>query len=157
MFTVLAAYIVSIYALLVGQCHRIFILNYFLLAVSVFCISWIFAASTVIYKTVWILEFLILFAAFFLALIIYFITVTEFSVGGPFWFGVLFIVGIEYLLQKKYGAPWDNVFVGIIVAIFMYNRLSLTRMVVRNLNKRYKLNEDDYLLFAIGAPLDLFN
>ena len=30
-------------------------------------------------------------------------------------------------------------------------------MVVRNLNKRYKLNEDDYLLFAIGAPLDLFN
>ena len=30
-------------------------------------------------------------------------------------------------------------------------------MVVRNLNKRYKLNEDDYLMFAIGAPLDLFN
>jgi hypothetical protein len=104
-----------------------------------------FAATTVIFKTVIFLEFLILFAAFFFALIVYFITVTEFSVGGPFWFGTLFMVGIEFMLQKKYGTPWDNIFVGIIVAIFMYSRLSLTRMVVRNLNKRYRLNEDDYL------------
>ena len=120
-------------------------LNYVLLAVCVFCISWVFAATTVIYKTVWLLEFLILFAAFFFALIVYFITVTEFSVGGPFWFGVLFMIGIEYMLQNKYGKPWNNILVGIIVAIFMYSRLSLTRMVVRNLNKRYRLNEDDYL------------
>ena len=145
LFTVLAVYIVSIYALLIWQCHSIIVLNYVLLIVCVFCISWMFAATTVIFKTVWLLEFLNLFAAFFFALIVYFITVTEFSVGGPFWFGTLFMVGIEYMLQKKYGKPWDNIFVGIIVAIFMYSRLSLTRMVVRNLNKRYRLNEDDYL------------
>jgi hypothetical protein len=59
--------------------------------------------------------------------------------------------------KKKYGAPWDNVFVGIFVAIFMYSRLSLTRKVVRNLNDRYKLNEDDYLLFSIGSSLDFIN
>jgi hypothetical protein len=39
----------------------------------------------------------------------------------------------------------------------MYGRLSLTRMVVRNLNNRYKLIENDYFLFSIGAPLDLIN
>ncbi len=55
------------------------------------------------------------------------------------------------------GAPWDNVSVGIVVAIIMYGRLSLTRMVVRNLNRRYKLSENDYLLFSISAPLDLIN
>jgi hypothetical protein len=44
-----------------------------------------------------------------------------------------------------------------VVAIIMYGRLSLTRMVVRNLNNRYKLIENDYFLFSIGAPLDLIN
>lgn len=39
----------------------------------------------------------------------------------------------------------------------MYGRLSLTRMVVRNLNNRYKLSENDYFLFSISAPLDLIN
>jgi hypothetical protein len=68
------------------------------MAVCVFCVSWIFAATTVIYNTVWFLEFLVLSAAFFFALILYFFTVTEFSVGGPFWFGVLIVVGIEYML-----------------------------------------------------------
>jgi hypothetical protein len=43
------------------------------------------------------------------------------------------------------GAPWDNISVGIVVAIIMYGRLSLTRMVVRNLNKRYMISENDYL------------
>ena len=67
------------------------------------------------------------------------------------------MVGIEYLLQKRLGAPWDNISIGIVVAIIMYGRLSLTRMTVRNLNKRYKLNENDYLQFAIGASLDMIN
>jgi hypothetical protein len=68
------------------------------LIVNVFCASWIFAATSIIYQTVWLLELLVLLTAFFSALKFYFVFVTEFSVGGPFWFGVLFMVGIEYLL-----------------------------------------------------------
>ena len=157
LFFILALYLASILALLIGQLHRVFILNYVLMAVNVFCVAWIFAATSVIYKTVMLLEILILLAAFFFALIIYFITVSEFSVGGPFWFGTVFIIGVEFLLYKKYGAPWNNILAGIIVAIAMYGRLSVTRMIVRNLNKRYLINEQDYLLFSIGAPLDLIN
>lgn len=98
LFIIVAAYIISIYALTIERCHSIIVLNYFLLIVCVFCTSWIFSVTTVIFNTVWVLEILILLAAFFFALIIYFITVTEFSVGGPFWFGTLFMVGIEFLL-----------------------------------------------------------
>lgn len=155
---VLVLYITSICALVCCGMHKKVPLNYILLFIFTACVSFIVAATCMRYNKILVLEAAIMTAAITVALTVYaYTTKTDFTICGSmmFTFGGVLISTI--FLMVIFGYTNNLLFCMLGVFLFSFYLVCDTQMIIGGKNKRYQLNEDEYILGAVILYLDIIN
>lgn len=157
-YVVIGVYIASICGLACCGLDKTVPLNYSLLAVFTFCVSWIVSASCMHIQPIIVLEAACLTATVVVAITLYaFTTKTDFTVFGPliYIFGLVFAVA--GLLMSAFGYTHNLLYCSIGAIFFSFYLLFDTQMIMGGDSKRYQFDEDSYILAAVTLYLDIIN
>ena len=155
---VLVTYIASICALACCGFDRKVPVNYVLLGIFTFDVSYIVGLTCLRYDPVIVTEAAFLTASVVIAITIYAITTkTDFTVCGP----ILFIIGILFLSMSLLGICFgfnNNLFMSTFgVFLFSFYLLFDTQMIIGGKNRKYKIGPDSYILASVALYLDIIN
>jgi hypothetical protein len=156
---VLVTYCVSFCALACcGQDKKVPI-NYILLAVFTFCVSYIVALTCVKYTVTSVVQAATLTAGVSIALTVYAATTkTDFTIFGPllFIFGFVFSISSIFFFLA-WGPVSHLLFSAIGVVLFSFYLIYDTQVIIGGKNRQSALQLDDYILASVILYLDIIN
>ena len=156
---VLVLYISSICALLCCGFDKKVPANYILLCVFTVCVSWIVGVACVNVKDqMLVFEAAALTAGVVIGITAYAATTkSDFTIFGPILFILGFVFGIASIFCIFAGPTMNLAFASIGVILFSFYLLVDTQMIIGGQNRRYKIDEDSYILASVALYLDIIN
>jgi FtsH-binding integral membrane protein len=155
--SIFGLYIVSICALVCCGMHNKVPVNYLLLSVFTFCVSWLVGVICMAYDPIIVFEAAGLTAAIVIALTIYaFTTKNDFTLCGPvvFILGMLLLTG--GLFMAVFGFQLRLVWTILGCFIFSFYIIYDTQMIMGG-KRRYQMSIDSYILASVLLYLDIIN
>ena len=154
----IAAYFISFIALICCKLDKRVPVNYILLAVFTFSMSWMVGVCCMRTNPVTVVEAACLTLSVTIAITVYaFTTSTDFTIFGP----ILFIVGFVFctagILMAVFGYHPGLLWSVLGVLLFSFYLLFDTQMIMGGDKKRYQFDEDSYILAAVTLYLDIIN
>ena len=158
MIVMIVVYIASVCTLICCGLDKRVPVNYFLLAVITFSMSWMVAAVCTRTDPLVVFEAAVLTFAVTLAITVYaWTTSTDFTVFGP----ILFIIGFVFCtagtLMAVFGYHPGLLWSVIGVILFSFYLLFDTQLIMGGEKRRMQIDEDSYILAAITLYLDIIN
>ena len=132
--------------------------NYALLGIFTLCMSFLVGIITIRYNPQTVLEAASMTAAATIGITIYAVkTKTDFTICGP----MLFVVGMVFFTLTIFACVFGakgNLFISAFgVILFSIYLIYDTQMIVGGKNRKYKIDEDSYILAAVVLYLDIIN
>ena len=156
---IIVAYIGSICALVCCGLDKKLPINYILLAVFTFCVSYIVSLTCLRYTVSSVVQAASLTAGVSIAITVYAATTkTDFTIFGPliFIFGFVFaITSIFFMLA--WGPVSHLLFSAIGVILFSFYLIYDTQVIIGGKNRKEALQLDDYILASVTLYLDVIN
>eukprot|EP00355_Strombidium_rassoulzadegani_P001353 CAMPEP_0168613086 /NCGR_PEP_ID=MMETSP0449_2-20121227/3266_1 /TAXON_ID=1082188 /ORGANISM="Strombidium rassoulzadegani, Strain ras09" /LENGTH=99 /DNA_ID=CAMNT_0008653701 /DNA_START=416 /DNA_END=715 /DNA_ORIENTATION=+ len=84
-------------------------------------------------------------------------TKSDFTVCGPLLFILGFVFSMFSLLSFMFGFRNNLLFAAIGVILFSFYLLVDTQMIIGGSNRKYKIDEDSYILASVALYLDIIN
>ena len=152
-------YIASICALVCCGMDKRFPINYILLAVFTFCVSWIVSLTCLRYSITSVVQAASLTAGVTVALSLYAITTkSDFTICGPLVFIMGFVFAITSLFLMLAWGPASHLFMSAFgVILFSFYIIYDTQVIIGGKNRKNVLTVDDYILASVTLYLDIIN
>jgi len=151
-------YICSICALVCCETHKKYPVNYALLGVFTFCVSYMVAFATLHYQPLIVAEAACLTAAMVVAIAVYAATTkTDFTVCGPIMLIFFFVFSTAMLFGLIFGFVSHLAYCCFGVVLFSFYLIWDIQMIIGGKNTKYKFDEDSHVLAAIVLYLDIIN
>mmetsp|Transcript_9178 Transcript_9178/g.13928 ORF Transcript_9178/g.13928 Transcript_9178/m.13928 type:complete len:212 (-) Transcript_9178:34-669(-) len=133
-------------------------LNYALLGLFTACESLMVGIICLSYNPQVVMEAALLTGAVCLAITLYAMnTKSDFTIFGPIVWILGFIFGMVGILGMFFGFYAHLIYAGIGVFLFSFYLLIDTQMIIGGKNRRYKIDEESYILAAMSLYLDIIN
>ena len=157
---VIVSYIASICALACCGFDRKVPVNYALLMIFTFDVSYLVSLSTMKFPPLIVFEASMLTATMVLAITFYAATTkNDFTICGPALFIVGFVFSMASILGFVLGGgeTWHLLTACMGVIIFSFYLLVDVQMIMGGKNKRYTFDTDSYILASVALYLDIVN
>ena len=155
---VIVTYFVTTFALLCFKLDKKVPVNYILLGIFTFCVSYMVSVACVRTNPKVVLQAACLTLAMTTAITVYAMTTkTDFTIFGPILFIVGFVFCIASILFSFFGYTPGLGWSIIGVILFSFYLLFDVQMIMGGDKKRYQFDEDSYIMAAVALYIDIVN